>query len=86
MLKVRGYNVRQSDLNVTLDEFRADKGDNPRREDLFNVFRKTNSDEQIMVFYAANQEDPSKALSVKEVTEYVVPTCFLLTYKDSSKE
>lgn len=69
MLKTRGYNIPQVDLDMTLEEFRKDKGDSPRREDLFNIFRRAHSTDQIMVFYAVNPEDPSKAISVKEITE-----------------
>lgn len=72
LLDKRGYNVSPAALNMTLEEFRKEKGDSPRREDLFNVFNRKNAldtTDQIMVFFVANSDDPSKALVVKDVTE-----------------
>jgi hypothetical protein len=71
MLRDRGYNIPVAEMDMTLEEFRQQKGDNPNRGDMLLVYRKPNSTEQIMVFFGANGEDPSKALGVKEVTECV---------------
>jgi len=67
MLLERGYVLTQKDLSMTLDEFKAEKGENPVRESLtILASKKDNPADQIFVFWANDEK-----LGVAPVKNYV---------------
>ncbi|GAQ85816.1 DNA-directed RNA polymerase II subunit 5 [Klebsormidium nitens] len=73
MLNDRGYLVLDEELSQTKDDFREKFGDDPKKDDLTMSKKKSDSGEQILVFFPDAKSDGSSSgkVGVKQIKEYV---------------
>jgi len=67
LLRDRGYNISNYELELTLEDFKDKFGEDPDREDLLGLYRKKDSQEQIFVFFT---KDDGKPVGVKTIEDY----------------
>jgi DNA-directed RNA polymerases I, II, and III subunit RPABC1 len=68
MLKKRGYNVDDSHINMTTEEFQREFGDNPARESLTILVQKVDDpEEQLYVFFPEGDKSGDKLFSAEKI-------------------
>ncbi|XP_074263498.1 DNA-directed RNA polymerases II and IV subunit 5A-like [Silene latifolia] len=72
MLNVRGYNVSDDEINMTLDQFQERYGDNMNSDNLFiSKEMRNNSSDKIYVFFVATTPS-KKTVGIPEVKQFLV--------------